>query len=477
MQFPFGRPILALLFCAVLSGGALFFRTPARRADLTLWVSAESHARMYRGDGRSVSLLDEFHNRTGKSVRLDLIAPGPMDVRLASLFMFSDGNKATTDHSAPDLVELDLGSIGKFFRPPIEEIGFLPLNDYLQCSGWMNRIVRSRFAPWSKDGTIFGVPDDLHPCTITYRKDLFDQAGVDLQSAQTWPEFQRRALEFENYWQRRGQPRAAMGLSSVTPDLLLVMLRQQHVQLVDAELGVHLADEKVVQTLCWYAQAVTGPARMAADLNPTAGQNARDLASGDICSLITPDWMVGDLKQYGPEMAGKLRMMPLPRFAEDDARTASWGGTMIGITRTCQDPDSAWKLIEALYLDPGALKARQASTGILPPIPEYWTQAVYHQPDPFFANQKVDELYIELARELPEMPMTPYTTAAQTFLSIAMNQAVGRARSSGASGLEPACRESLHAAAGRLSAMIEFDGGVRRSHFSLLGELQQRRPE
>ena len=412
---------------------------------------------MYRGDGRSVSLLDDFRNRTGKAVRVDLIAPGPMDVRLASLFMFSDGARANADRSAPDLVEVDLGSIGKFFRPPAGEVGFLPLNGYLKKSGWINRIVRSRFLPWSKDGVIFGVPNDLHPCSITYRKDLFDQAGVDLASVTTWPEFQLAALRFQNYWLKRGQPRAAIGLSSVSPDLLMVMLRQQHVQLVDPELNVHLSDDKVAAMLNWYAQAVAGPNRIGAELNPLAGQNARDLASGEICSLITPDWMITDLKQYGPDLSGKLAMMPLPRFAEGDARTASWGGTMIGITRSCSDPDSAWKLIEALYLDPGALKARQASTGILPPIPEYWADPVYHRGDPFFGGQKVDELYITLATEIPELQMTPYTTAAQAFLSVAMGDAVRHMRSVGPAGLDEVCRSSLATAANRVASMIRFD--------------------
>ena len=220
MSFPFGRPILAMMICSLLAGGAMLFRPPAHNANLTLWVSADSHARMYR-------------QVAGKSVRVDLIAPAALDVRLLSLFMFAQGTA-----SSPDLVEVDLGSIGKVLRPPVGEVGFLPLNDYLQRSGWINRIVRSRFAPWSKDGTIFGVPNDLHPCTLTYRKDLFDQAGVDLGSAVAWVDLQQRCLAFQKYWRDRGHPRVAMGLSSTGPDMLLVMLRQQHVQLVNADLSV-----------------------------------------------------------------------------------------------------------------------------------------------------------------------------------------------------------------------------------------------
>jgi arabinosaccharide transport system substrate-binding protein len=413
---------------------------------------------MYRGDraSPSLSLIDRFQSRTGKSVRLDLIATAAMDVRLLSLFMFYRGNSSCADSACPDLVEVPIQSIGKYFRPSVADVGFLPLNGYLEKSGWKNRIVASRFSAWSKAGAIFGVPHDLHPCTLTYRKDLFDQAGVDLVSVKTWPEFQRRCLLFQLYWRSQGRPRSAMALSSSGVDMLLVMLHQQHVELVDDDLSLHLTDPKVASTICWYAQAVAGPNRIGTDPNPAAGQSAADLSTGDICARITPDWLVADLKRYGPDMAGKLRLLPLPKFNESDAPTASWGGTMIGITRSCRDPDSAWKLIQSLYLDPAAIQVQKKVSGILPPIPEYWPLPIFHQPDPFFGGQKIDELYIAMAGELPELKMTPYTTAAQAFLTLVLNESVEQVRTSGEHGLETSCQRRLEKAQADLREMIAF---------------------
>jgi arabinosaccharide transport system substrate-binding protein len=457
VSFPLGRPILAMIITAILAGTLILFRHSRSRADLTLWVSADLHARMYQQRIDGPSLLDQFHIRTGKTVRLDLMNTQAMDVRLLSLFMFAQGNRSGADVASPDLVEVPLESIGKYFRPPVAEVGFLPLNDYLRNSGWMDRIVTARFSPWSKDGRIFGVPHDLHPCTLSYRKDLFDAAGVDLASARSWPEMQRRCLAFENYWINHRRPRTALGMSSSRTDSLSVLLRQQHVELVNVDLSLHFTDPKVRATLCWYTRAVAGPNRIATDLNPAAGQSAVDLMSGDVCGLITPDWMVADLKQYGPELAGKLRMIPLPKFDDSDAPSASWGGTMIGITRTCLHPDLAWKLIEQLYLEPAAIKIRQKETGILPPIPQYWTDPVYHQPDPFYGQQRIDELYIHLAQELPGTCMTPYTTQAQIFFALVLNRAVAEERSGNDARLENDCDRLLADAEKRLEAMIRFD--------------------
>jgi arabinosaccharide transport system substrate-binding protein len=460
MPFPLGKPILVMICLSAIAGSVALTRPRLERNDLNMWIFAEVHARMYREpikiDDRSTlpPLFKVFEDRQAVKAQISLISGQALDIRLMSLFM-AEANAADT----PDLAEIEIGSVGKYFRAPANEIGFLPLNDYLEKSGWMNRIVKARFAPWSKGAAIFGVPHDLHPSTLTYRKDLFDEAGVDLETATTWPELQQRCLAFEKYWDERGQPRVALALStSNATDPLTLLLQQQHVNLVDQNYVVHMADDTTVKTLVWYTQAVTGPSCIGTDFNPAPGQNVRDLAKGEICGGITPDWMIAYLKLYGySDLAGKLHMIPLPRFNPTDAPTASRGGTMIGITRACRNPDLAWKLIEMFYLDRTSLPYRQKLTSIIPPVPEYWSDPIYHQPDPLYAGQKINELYIGLAGELPTQYVTPYSIMAQNLLSVILTKSVAYARSNGPENLEPHCREWLQDGAKTLQRMIEFD--------------------
>ena len=60
----------------------------------------------------------------------------------------------------------------------------------------MDKVVQARFAPWTKEGVIFGVPHDVHPVAIAYREDLFREAGVDLAAAKTWPQFRDAVPRF-----------------------------------------------------------------------------------------------------------------------------------------------------------------------------------------------------------------------------------------------------------------------------------------
>jgi arabinosaccharide transport system substrate-binding protein len=490
MEFPLGKPILAILSAAVLSGAALLCMPPTPASDLTLWVFADTHARTYR------SIQSRFEQETGRSLAIDDVGDS-INIRLTSLFMAGRTGKAL-----PDAAEIEIGNIGRFFRPPVSDVGFLPLNHYLEKSGfrtirspldpgetgwnarctaddkiytydgsrwlpnpsrtrpdaWIDRIVAARFTPWSKHGVIFGVPHDVHPVSLTYRDDLFREAGIDLSTARTWIQFQQKCDAFQNYWRAHGVPhRHALELPSSASDDLVIMLLQRHINVVDDRDQIHLTDEKVVQTIAFYAQLVAGAHSIGAAADSNTGIWINELEQGNICVFWTPDWRADLLRRYGhPEMLrGKLRMMALPRFDPDDAPTSTWGGTMIGIPRGCQGPDESWKLIEFLYLSDVGLDARRNEGDTVSPLTERWNDPINQEPDPFFGGQHVRKLYVDLARQIPPRYVTPMTNVAQITLSIVLANAVEYVRDRGDAGLEDACRHWLKQAAADVRRRID----------------------
>jgi arabinosaccharide transport system substrate-binding protein len=495
MAFPLGKPIFAMLIVAAVSGAAIALRPEPRPPDLRFWVFADAHARTYQ------QLRPDFEQRTGRRLDIEHVTTMALNMRLTSLIMSGDAGE-----TPPDVVEIEVASLGRYFGMPVNEVGFLPLNDRLANSGfreigsldapgrrgwnarrvadgtiythdgerwvlnpartrpdaWIDRIVHARFAPWTKGGRIFGVPHDVHPVTITYRHDLFSEAGVDLAAAQTWPDFQDKCLDFQRYWRSRGYAkRNAMDLPLASAENVIVMLLQRGVNIVDSDDRIHLTDPRVAETIAFYARLVAGPRRVGVESGGGMGVWARDLIEGNTCALVTPDWKVNDLKTLAPALAGKLRMMPLPVFDPGDARTSTWGGTMAGIPRHCKDPDAAWKLIEFMYLSDEALATRRAHSSILPPLVEEFDRPEYHRPDPFFGGQKVEELYAQLALELPPRHVSAITVAAQIAVGIVLGRAVDYVRDGGTdAGLLTACNHWL----------TEMDTGLReRSAHSRLG--------
>jgi len=466
-----------MLCLSVASGVVVAVRRGPAKADVRLWLYSEEHARAYR------EVLPAFSAQTGKSVGLDLIPQQSLNTRLVSLFM-----SGRTEGELPDLVELEIADVGKYFRPTVNEVGLLPLNEYLGNSGfreiaglsapgregdnarcqadrriytfrsgrwvfnpdrdrpdaWIDRIVPNRLSAWSKQGLIFGVPLDVHPVTLSYRQDLWAQAGIDpewvdeagAKRRPTWREFQKKCLDFQWFWASRGvRDRHAMELFESQPDMLVCLLLQRRVTVVDETGALHLTDARTVQTVAFYAQMVAGQRRVAVESAGGAGPWANDIVQGNICAFLTPDWRLADLRQYAPQLMGKLRMMPLPRFEAvgpaggnvpdmSDAPTSTWGGTMIGVTRSCKHPDDAWKLIECLDFSDTGIESRARNANSLPALRDYWDKPVFHEPDPLFGGQRTFELYIELADQAPARQETWSSTLGRYGLGFALNQCV-----------------------------------------------------
>jgi len=444
VSFHLGKPILVMLVLSAVCGAAIALRPrDHRRTDLELWVFADSHARTYR------PLESVFERKTGISYRVQSIAVRAENVRLMSKFM-----SGTSD--VPDAVEIEIQSVGQYFRPPVQDIGFLPLNDYLRRSGWMDKLVRARLMTWSKDGVIFGVPHDVHPVTITFRDDLFQQAGVDLAASKTWPQFQDNCLKFQRYWQSRGLRRFGLELPPSLSDYLIIMLLQRHINPIDAAGNIYLTDPRVAQTLAFYAQCVAGPRAIGGwSGSNAAGVLATDLTRGNIGAYFTPDWRVRYVKDYAPTISGKVRMMALPVFDPGDAPTATWGGTMIGIPRMAKNPDASWKLIEFLYFSPQGIEARREYTKILPPIVSLWNDPIYQREDPYFGGQKVEQLFVRLAAQIPTRTISPATTMVLLSLSAMVNDARAYVEDHGTAGLEDFCRRELARAAADLQQRID----------------------
>src|SRR2546421_12933064 len=107
MTFPFGKPIAAMICLSLISAVYILKPRPRENADLTVWVFADSHFRTYQ------PLVAKFEKQTGLKVSLNLVSNRALNLRLSSLFM-SD----PTSPEIPDLVEIEIGSIGQYFRPP-----------------------------------------------------------------------------------------------------------------------------------------------------------------------------------------------------------------------------------------------------------------------------------------------------------------------------------------------------------------------
>ena len=405
-----GLPALLLLVAAVVSSAVVATRPEPPRADLTLWTFAKTHADSLRNG--SPSPLDLYEQHTGRQVDVRLIAPRAMDLRLLSMLRGRDAG------GLPDVVQIESLSAAKFLDG--RDVPLLRLDDRLDhrldARGLRRQFYGPRFATWQRGGATYGVPSDVNPVALAYRRDLFAAAGVDPSVCATWDDLAAALATYCDYWHAHGRPYArGLELARSKSDHLTLMLQQRGVALADAEGRPTLGDPRLLDTLVFYAKLIAGGLA-----GPTSDGHERwagDLARGDVAMLWMPDWRVKYLELAAPELAGKLALMPLPKFEPGDAPTAVWGGTMLAIPRGVRDPDAAWDLLKFVASDPLVLAAERRASSVLPPLPGVWEQPAYQRGDSYFGGQAVNALYAELAAQTRPEPTTPLRLATYGHLA------------------------------------------------------------
>ena len=113
---------------------------------------------------------------------------------------------------------------------------------------------------------------------------------------------------------------------------------------------VAINSEVNAEVIATLATWVTGPGRIAVDAQEFTASGNRLKLEGFVVASIMPDWLGGVWKQDMGDLAGKVKLMPVPAWKEGGCRTTVWGGTMLGIARSTKDPEAAWEMAKHLYL-------------------------------------------------------------------------------------------------------------------------------
>lgn len=440
ISFPFGAAALSLLVLALLSGAWLAATPPPKKtATLTFWTFARPHYDAYL---KALPSFEKAH--PGVSVDIQLVANAGLATRLQAAFQADLPD-------VPDVVEVEISAAGSFFRGPLKHVGFVDLTDRIYGEGLWDRIVQARFAPYTSRGRIFGLPHDVHPVLLAYRRDLFEKEGVDVDAIRTWD-------DFITVGQKLTQPgrRYMIELSDSDAGNLETFLFQRDGGYFDPQGKVIFDNDVAVETMRWYVPLVAPGSKTKIGNTLGGGQVlTQAVEDGYLLTLLAPDWRTKGIETDIARMSGKMALMPLPAVHPGGRRTSTWGGTMLGITKHCKNPGLAWELAKHMYLNEADLAERFRDLNIVPPVRSAWQEPAFREPRPYWSDQPLGKLYADLAPEVPFQYTSPLIVTAKAKLGEALVACVQRYRRSGESGFEDYVRARLKRSADEVRAMIQ----------------------
>ncbi len=427
---------ITIIFTMAFAAGTwlLFHPVQQREATLEFWVFARTHYQGY------ISAVDRFEAaHPGVTVDLQLVDHRAIANRLQSAFW--------ADLDTPDLVEMDIGGAGVFSRGPIDQAGFADLRPWLESSGYLDRFVSTRLAPYTNRGRIFGIPHDVHPVMLAYRKDLFEAEGIDVSRLATWEDFMREAHRITIPNQRY-----MLELSNNTSAHFEMFLFQRGGGYFDATGNLMMDNALALDTLLWYVPLIAGPERISASLEGGGGIGmgqifTQAIENDYVLCFLCPDWRVQFIETDAPRMKGKMALAPLPAFEPGGRNVSTFGGTMLGISKKCAAPELARELAQALYLDKKEVAVSFRALGILPAFKDAWAMPEYHQANPYWSGQCVGEAFINVAGDVPPQHTSAYLDTAKIAMGSVIASCGSYYSKYGAAGFQTFAEQRLKEAA------------------------------
>jgi cellobiose transport system substrate-binding protein len=289
---------------------------------------------------------------------------------------------------APDLVAIDLTSIGQFSTQPDR---FLDLR---RLPGGARR--EQDFLPWlwqrslGPDGQQIALPGYAGGDALCYRRDLFERAGLptDREAVgrlwQSWPQFVQVA---RRYTRTTGKP----FLDNVS-GLYQTVLMQQPVGNFGRDGRLALEDGP---RLAWDTLAPLTAPGISARLDAYEDGWEAGLRDGAFAVAECPYWMLQDIRDAAPQTFGQWDIAAVPGVG------GNWGAGFLAIPAQGRHPAAAWRLLQWITR-PAQQASRFRSNRELPCSPAGLADlAVRERLETFFNAAPVGRIYGRSVQAVP----------------------------------------------------------------------------
>jgi multiple sugar transport system substrate-binding protein len=340
------------------------------KTELTLWAWLPDFQ-------EQVDMFEEAH----PNISVKLVNAGQGDDEYRKLRTALEAGSG-----APDVVHMEFQ-----FVPTFRQIeGLADISEYGAND------LKSDYAEWTwaqvSDGdAVFAMPWDSGPMGLLYRKDIFDEFG--LQVPETWEQFAQQAERLKQaspdtfladftpedggwitalMWQAGARPFALDG-TSISIDLDSPEFGRM-VEFWGDLVGRDLVASKPGFTNDWY----------------------RSFASGTYATWPTAAWGPVFLEGVAGESKGKWRAAPLPQWESGAQDSANWGGSTLAVTTQSEFPEEAATLAKWLTNDPKPTKRYTTKQFLFPVLNELLDSPDFRNlKNEFYGGQAVNSVFVE----------------------------------------------------------------------------------
>ena len=262
---------------------------------------------------------------------------------------------------------------------------------------------------------------DIGPASTFYRRDVFESVGLSADPAEvekllsTWEGVLEAAEKVYVPNERWLIPNAFYLFS-------WFFVNRDYYSIQDGELVLNLEKPGVREALeaaitmrknGWDAQIPMGA--RAAEFRPA-------FFGGQLAFSVSGCWFGGSIKSLAPETSGLWGVSRLPGSIPD----SNWGGSYVGIPAQSENKELAWAFIEYAMATKEGQNGMFQAVDYFPGYKPAWDDPLYNEPDAFFADQPVKNLWVDISKAIQPMFSTQMDNATEELVFTAVDAALNQ---------------------------------------------------
>ncbi|WP_068315837.1 extracellular solute-binding protein [Polycladidibacter hongkongensis] len=294
-----------------------------------------------------------------------------------------------TGSGAGDIAIVDVGFIGTF----INSGGFENLSgaDY-GADALADQFVGYAWAQGKgADGNQYGIPVDIGPGVMYYRRDALKAVGTDIDSViKDWDSYiaYGRELKKRNIY-------LIADAADVAGLIIRTTVKEGEGFYFDKDGNSLITSQRFV-TAFNLAKTIRDEG-LDAEIGSWTNEWYDAFKSGSVATQLSGAWLLGHLQNWmAPDTAGLWGVSNLP-----NGIYGSWGGSFLAIPKQAKNKKEAWEFIKFMSADPRAQIAGLKNIGAFPVLTQTYTDSAFDEPIDFLAGQQGRQLFAHVAQRVP----------------------------------------------------------------------------
>ena len=278
--------------------------------------------------------------------------------------------------------------------------GFADLSDIVNEDDFLD----VKIGEVSANGKIVGFPWDAGPVALFYRRDYFEQAGVNAEDIKTWDDFIEAGKKvMETCTTPSGEPVKMLPIAPNGSNFWRLILTENGGSFFDAEGNTVVNSPEALEAM-EVAKKIydSGIVQNYTDWAEYEGV----VVNESVATIPEAVWMIGTIKDKGPEQSGKWGVIDLPAFPGKEPAGSTNGGSDIVIPATSASLDVAKEFVQFALTDQQLQVDGFVNYGLFPSYIPSYEDPTFSEADEFFGGQKIYETFIKLGQTVPSVNYT-----------------------------------------------------------------------